>query len=93
MLNIINNILLNLLIEALVYFNYGFGSCFLPPAVSSHIEFHWELANEMHSLETRVHGLELALDEISYDLAVYSGRMTNAVPTEPHVVYYLVQTS
>ncbi|KAI9086545.1 hypothetical protein K1719_031629 [Acacia pycnantha] len=34
--------------------------------------------NGMQSLETRVHGLELALDEISYDLAVSSGRMTNA---------------
>lgn len=33
--------------------------------------------NGMHSLETRVHGLELALDEISYDLALSSGRMTN----------------
>ncbi|KAK1564301.1 hypothetical protein Q3G72_000174 [Acer saccharum] len=32
--------------------------------------------NGMQSLETRVHGLELALDEISYDLAVTSGRMT-----------------
>ncbi|KAB5531962.1 hypothetical protein DKX38_018632 [Salix brachista] len=32
----------------------------------------------MHSLETCVHGLELALDEISYDLVVSSGRMTNA---------------
>ncbi|KAK7317217.1 hypothetical protein RJT34_01257 [Clitoria ternatea] len=32
--------------------------------------------NGMRSLETRVHGLELALDEISYDLAVSSGRMT-----------------
>lgn len=32
--------------------------------------------NGMQSLETRVHGLELALDEISYDLAVSSGRMT-----------------
>jgi len=31
----------------------------------------------MHSLETRVRGLELALDEISYDLAVSSGRMTS----------------
>lgn len=31
----------------------------------------------MRSLETRVHGLELALDEISYDLAVSSGGMTN----------------
>ncbi|OWM90463.1 TORTIFOLIA1-like protein 3 [Punica granatum] len=30
----------------------------------------------LRSLETRVHGLELALDEISYDLAVTSGRMT-----------------
>lgn len=32
----------------------------------------------MQSLETRVHGLELALDEISYDLAVSNGRMTNS---------------
>ncbi|GKV14208.1 hypothetical protein SLEP1_g25111 [Rubroshorea leprosula] len=32
----------------------------------------------MRSLETRVHGLELALDEISYDLAVSSGRMSNS---------------
>ena len=32
--------------------------------------------NGMRSLETRVHGLELALDEISYDLAVSSGRIT-----------------
>ncbi|KAE9602599.1 hypothetical protein Lal_00049916 [Lupinus albus] len=31
----------------------------------------------MRSLETRVRGLELALDEISYDLAISSGRMTN----------------
>ncbi|XP_054807023.1 TORTIFOLIA1-like protein 3 [Prosopis cineraria] len=34
--------------------------------------------NGMQSLETRVHGLELALDEISYDLAVSSGRMADA---------------
>ncbi|KAL5543776.1 hypothetical protein UlMin_007560, partial [Ulmus minor] len=32
--------------------------------------------NGIRCLETRVHGLELALDEISYDLAVTSGRMT-----------------
>ncbi|KAL5747305.1 hypothetical protein ACOSP7_024302 [Xanthoceras sorbifolium] len=32
--------------------------------------------NGMQSLETRVHGLELALDDISYDLAVSTGRMT-----------------
>lgn len=31
----------------------------------------------MHSLETRVHGLELALDEISFDLAMSTGRMSN----------------
>ncbi|KAE9601455.1 hypothetical protein Lal_00023799 [Lupinus albus] len=31
----------------------------------------------MRSLETRVHGLELALDEISHDLAISSGRMAN----------------
>ncbi|KAK7389012.1 hypothetical protein VNO78_23843 [Psophocarpus tetragonolobus] len=34
--------------------------------------------NGMRSLETRVHGLELALDEISYDLALSSGRMTKS---------------
>ncbi|KAJ1421779.1 Armadillo-type fold [Sesbania bispinosa] len=34
--------------------------------------------NGMRSLETRVHGLELALDEISYDLAVSSGRMSKS---------------
>ncbi|KAI4341424.1 hypothetical protein MLD38_026151 [Melastoma candidum] len=34
--------------------------------------------NGMRSLETRVHGLELALDEISYDLAVTSRKMTNS---------------
>lgn len=33
--------------------------------------------NGMRSLETRVHGLELALDEISYDLALSAGRMSN----------------
>ncbi|CAA7035046.1 unnamed protein product [Microthlaspi erraticum] len=33
--------------------------------------------NGMRGLETRVHGLELALDEISYDLAVSNGRMSN----------------
>ncbi|CAI9753913.1 unnamed protein product [Fraxinus pennsylvanica] len=32
----------------------------------------------MHSLETRVHGLELALDEISFDLAVSTGRMSRS---------------
>ena len=36
--------------------------------------------NGMRSLETRVHGLELALDEISYDLAISSGRMTKPDP-------------
>ncbi|KAK7265734.1 hypothetical protein RJT34_33357 [Clitoria ternatea] len=34
--------------------------------------------NGMHSLESRVHGLELALDEISYDLAISRGRMTKS---------------
>lgn len=29
----------------------------------------------LNSLETRVHGLEMALDEISYDLALTSGRI------------------
>lgn len=31
----------------------------------------------MRGLETRVQGLELALDEIFYDLAVSNGRMSN----------------
>lgn len=35
----------------------------------------------MHSLETRVHGLELALDEISHDLAVSTQRMSNRKTT------------
>lgn len=30
----------------------------------------------MHSLEARVHGLELALDEISFDLALSTGRVS-----------------
>lgn len=30
----------------------------------------------MNSLEARVHGLELALDEISFDLAVSTGRVS-----------------
>ncbi|WJX62323.1 hypothetical protein P8452_47329 [Trifolium repens] len=34
--------------------------------------------NGMNSLETRVYGLEMALDEISYDLAVSSGRIPNS---------------
>ncbi|KAF3543779.1 hypothetical protein DY000_02006048 [Brassica cretica] len=33
--------------------------------------------NGMRALETRVHGLEIAMDEISYDLAVSNGRMSN----------------
>ena len=32
----------------------------------------------MDSLEARVHGLELALDEISFDLAVSTGRMSTS---------------
>ncbi|OIW10523.1 hypothetical protein TanjilG_15895 [Lupinus angustifolius] len=36
----------------------------------------------MNSLETRVHGLETALDEISYDLAVSRGRIPNSDATE-----------
>ncbi|CAJ1931611.1 unnamed protein product [Sphenostylis stenocarpa] len=36
----------------------------------------------MNSLESRVHGLEMALDEISYDLAVSSGRFSNTDVTE-----------
>ncbi|EYU26441.1 hypothetical protein ABFS82_04G164400 [Erythranthe guttata] len=32
--------------------------------------------NSMNSLETRVHGLELALDEISFDLALSNGRVS-----------------
>jgi hypothetical protein len=38
--------------------------------------------NGMNSLETRVHGLEMALDEISRDLAASSGRTSNS---EAHV--------
>ncbi|CAL5374778.1 unnamed protein product [Camellia sinensis] len=33
--------------------------------------------NGIHSLETRVHGLELALDEISHDLATSTARLSN----------------
>ncbi|KAI3759353.1 hypothetical protein L6452_07104 [Arctium lappa] len=36
----------------------------------------------MQSLETRVHGLELTLDEISFDLARSTGRLSNPEPTE-----------
>ncbi|KAK7307169.1 hypothetical protein VNO77_39992 [Canavalia gladiata] len=36
----------------------------------------------LNSLETRVHGLEMALDEISYDLAVSSGRIPNSDAAE-----------
>lgn len=36
----------------------------------------------MNSLETRVHGIEMALDEISQDLAVSSGRISNTDATE-----------
>ena len=32
----------------------------------------------MNSLETRVNGLEKALDEISYDLAISTGRVSNS---------------
>ncbi|XP_022775442.1 TORTIFOLIA1-like protein 3 [Durio zibethinus] len=35
----------------------------------------------MNSLETRVHGLELALDEISHDLAVSTGSMSTSSST------------
>jgi len=34
----------------------------------------------MNSLETRVHGLKMALDEISRDLAFSSVRMSSRVP-------------
>ncbi|KAM0927229.1 hypothetical protein ACQ4PT_003295 [Festuca glaucescens] len=36
--------------------------------------------NGMNSLETRIHGLEMALDEISRDLAVSSERMSHSEP-------------
>lgn len=36
----------------------------------------------MNSLEKRVHGLEMALDEISYDLGLSSGRVPNGGFTE-----------
>lgn len=35
----------------------------------------------IHSLEARVHGLELALDEISFDLAFSNGRMSRDDPS------------
>lgn len=35
----------------------------------------------MKSLESRVHGLESTLDEISFDLAKSTGRVTNPKPT------------
>ncbi|KAK6922106.1 hypothetical protein RJ641_012613 [Dillenia turbinata] len=35
----------------------------------------------MNSLETRVHGLEMALDEISYDLALSTGRISSTDST------------
>ncbi|KAJ9567203.1 hypothetical protein OSB04_003169 [Centaurea solstitialis] len=38
--------------------------------------------NGMKSLETRVHGLELTLDEISFDLARSTGRLSNPEPTQ-----------
>uniref|UniRef100_A0A1D1YZH6 Microtubule-associated protein TORTIFOLIA1 n=1 Tax=Anthurium amnicola TaxID=1678845 RepID=A0A1D1YZH6_9ARAE len=37
--------------------------------------------NGIRSLETRVHGLEMALDELSHDLVVSSGRMSKTDPT------------
>lgn len=37
--------------------------------------------NGMRALESRVHGLELALDEISYELSVSTGRMSNTNST------------
>ncbi|PKA51460.1 Microtubule-associated protein SPIRAL2-like [Apostasia shenzhenica] len=37
--------------------------------------------NGIHSLETRVHSLEIALDEISRDLAASSGRMPGSDPS------------
>ncbi|KAK1433783.1 hypothetical protein QVD17_10700 [Tagetes erecta] len=36
----------------------------------------------MRSLETRVHGLELTLDEISFDLARSTGRLSHPEPTQ-----------
>jgi hypothetical protein len=38
----------------------------------------------IHSLETRVHGIEIALDEISRDLAVSSGRNSNVNDNEAY---------
>ncbi|KAJ0536465.1 putative MT-associated protein TORTIFOLIA1/SPIRAL2 [Helianthus annuus] len=38
--------------------------------------------NGMRSLETRVHGLELTLDEISFDLARSTGRLSHPEPTQ-----------
>lgn len=36
----------------------------------------------LNALESRVHGLEMALDEISYDLAISSGRIPNSESAE-----------
>ncbi|WOH10507.1 hypothetical protein DCAR_0729976 [Daucus carota subsp. sativus] len=47
--------------------------------------------NGMRALESRVHGLELALDEISYELAAPSGRMSNTNST-PKICFKLPGT-
>ncbi|XP_042502803.1 TORTIFOLIA1-like protein 4 isoform X2 [Macadamia integrifolia] len=41
------------------------------------LQFIGSSQNGMRSLETRVHGLELALDEISYDLAMSTGKISD----------------
>ncbi|GER27106.1 ARM repeat superfamily protein [Striga asiatica] len=48
--------------------------------------------NGMHSLEARVHGLELALDEISFDLAVSTGRMSRISPARGSMCFKLPGT-
>ncbi|CAA0826643.1 ARM repeat superfamily protein [Striga hermonthica] len=48
--------------------------------------------NGMHSLEARVHGLELALDEISFDLAVSTGRMSRISPSGGSMCFKLPGT-
>jgi hypothetical protein len=52
-----------------------------PPLFLVYQKFMGKSENGMNSLETRVHGLEMALDEISRDLAFSSGRMSNKEPS------------
>uniref|UniRef100_A0A2C9UJK7 TORTIFOLIA1/SINE1-2 N-terminal domain-containing protein n=1 Tax=Manihot esculenta TaxID=3983 RepID=A0A2C9UJK7_MANES len=46
--------------------------------IRNQLRFMGTSQNGLRSLETRVHGLELALDDISYDLAISRGRMMDS---------------